>query len=90
MANHASAVKRNRQRIKRTTRNRAQRSELRTQVKKARQGIAAAPAEAAAQVTASHSALDRAAQKGIIPAKRAARLKSRVAKALHKATSAAS
>jgi small subunit ribosomal protein S20 len=89
MANHASAIKRNRQRIKRTDRNRSQRSALRTQVKKARATIASAPQEAAALVTTSSSVLDRAGQKGIIPPKRAARLKSRLARALHKAKSAA-
>lgn len=88
MANHASAVKRNRQRIKRTARNRSQRATLRTEVKKARQAIASTPKEAAALVTQSHSGLDRAAQKGLIPKRRAARLKSRIARALHKASAA--
>ena len=41
MANHASAVKRNRQRIKKTDRNRAAKSALRTEVKKARAALAA-------------------------------------------------
>jgi small subunit ribosomal protein S20 len=85
MANHTSAVKRNRQRIKRTDRNRAAKSELRTELKKARAAVIAKPAESAALVLAAVSALDRAASKGTIPAKRASRVKGRLAAALHKA-----
>ncbi len=88
MANHASAVKRNRQRIKRTDRNRAAKSELRTELKKARAAVIAKPAESAALVLAAVSALDRAASKGTIPAKRASRVKGRLAAALHKAKAA--
>ncbi len=89
MANHASADKRNRQRITKTARNRAAKSELRTTVKKARTAVKGAPTEAAALVTSAVSALDRAASKGTIPAKRASRVKSRLALALHKASVAA-
>jgi small subunit ribosomal protein S20 len=88
MANHASAEKRNRQRIKRTARNRATKSELRTDVKKARLAIKGST-DAAATVRAASGKLDRAAAKGTIPRKRASRLKSRLATALHKATKAA-
>ncbi|MFO0759025.1 MAG: 30S ribosomal protein S20 [Byssovorax sp.] len=88
MANHASAVKRNRQRIKRTDRNRAAKSALRTEVKKARAAVKSAPKEASTQVKAATSALDRAASKGTIPAKRASRVKARMARALHKAQAA--
>lgn len=85
MANHASAVKRNRQRIKKTARNRAAKSELRTEVKKARAAVTAAPKDAVSLVKAAVSALDRASSKGTIPAKRASRVKGRLAAALHKA-----
>jgi small subunit ribosomal protein S20 len=88
MANHASAVKRNRQRLKKTSRNRATKSGLRTELKKARANVKAG-AGAAEQVKAAVSALDRAASKGIIPAKRASRVKGRLAAALHKASTAA-
>ena len=88
MANHASAVKRNRQRIKRTARNRAAKSELRTEVKKARSAVTGAPKEAVGLVKIAVSALDRAASKGTIPAKRASRLKGRLASALRKAQAA--
>ena len=89
MATHASAEKRNRQRIKRTARNRAAKSALRTEVKKARGTIATAPAEAAKVVNAAWSALDRAASKGIVPRKRADRVKGRLAAALFKKSKAA-
>lgn len=88
MANHSSAVKRNRQRIKRTARNRAAKSGLRTEVKKARSAVTAAPKDAAVLVKTAVSALDRAASKGTIPTKRASRLKGRLAAALHKAQAA--
>jgi small subunit ribosomal protein S20 len=88
MANHASAEKRNRQRVQRTERNRAAKSALRTTVKKARLALKGTPQEATELVTAAVSALDRAASKGKIPAKRASRVKSRLAAALHKAATA--
>lgn len=90
MANHASAEKRNRQRIKRTARNRAAKSELRTSIKKARVATKGSAADAPALVIAAASSLDRAASKGIIPAKRASRVKGRIARALHKAAAATS
>ncbi|MFO0615031.1 MAG: 30S ribosomal protein S20 [Polyangiaceae bacterium] len=85
MANHASAEKRNRQRIKRTDRNRSIKSALRTAVKKARTAAEGAAENAAALVTDAQSELDRAASKGVIPAKRAARVKGRLAAAAHRA-----
>ena len=89
MANHASAEKRNRQRITKTERNRAGKSALRTDLKKARTAIDAKPNEAAAAVKTAISHADKTASKGIIPKKRAARIKARLARALHKATKAA-
>lgn len=90
MANHASAEKRNRQRIKRTARNRAAKSSLRTALKKARTVVKQDPAAALASVRTASSELDKAATRGVIPAKRASRLKSRMAAALHKQLKAAS
>jgi len=81
MANHSSAIKRNRQRIKRTTRNRAVKSALRTTLKKARGAAAAGTEDATTLARQAASELDRAAKKGIIPANRAARVKGRVARA---------
>ena len=89
MPNHPSAVKRNRQRLKKTARNRSVKSALRTDLKKARTTVKATPAAAVVQVTAAISALDRAASKGVIPARRASRVKGRLAAALHKAKTVA-
>ena len=89
MANHASAEKRNRQRIKRTARNRAVKSAVRTEVKKARAITVAKPGEAAKAVVSASSAVDRAASKGVVHKKAASRTKARLARALHKATKAA-
>ena len=85
MANHASAEKRNRQRVVRTERNRAAKSRLRTELKKARAAIKATPADANTIVRAASGELARAGIKGTIPRNRAARLQGRLAAALHKA-----
>lgn len=85
MANHASAEKRNRQRIKRTARNRPIRTAVRTAVKRARAAIAAGDAQAAVEpVRRAASVLARAAAKGVIPKKAASRTVSRIESALHK------
>ena len=88
MANHASAEKRNRQRLTRTDRNRAGKSALRTDIKKARTALHAKTGDATAPVKAAVSAADRAASKGTIPKRRANRIKSRLAKALAKSVAA--
>ena len=88
MANHASAEKRNRQRIKRTARNRAVKSAVRTEVKKARAIIVAKPGDAAQAILTAVSAVDRAASKGVVHRKAASRTKARLARALHKANTA--
>ncbi len=85
MANHASAEKRNRQRIKRTDRNRSAKSALRTLIKKTRLAIGEGVSQGANELLVSAcSALDKAASKGIIPSKRADRVKSRLSIALAK------
>jgi small subunit ribosomal protein S20 len=81
MANHASAEKRNRQRITRTNRNRAAKSALRTTLKKVRGTIEAGEATSADAVREAASHLDKLASKGIIPKKRASRVKGRLAAA---------
>ncbi len=78
MANHASAEKRNRQRITRTERNRAAKSALRTVLKRARAAAEAGGDGAAQLVRDAESALDVAAKKGVIPQGRASRLKGRL------------
>ncbi len=82
MANHASAAKRNRQRIKATTRNRTVKSALRTVVRKARAAVASGADNAAELVKEATSALDVASKKGVIPDERASRVKGRIAKGL--------
>jgi len=93
MANHPSAEKRNRQRIRRTERNRSVKGAVRTLLKKARAALATAGAQAAdtvGSVAAAIKAVDRAASKGVVHPKMAARAKSRLAKAAHKQTKSAS
>jgi small subunit ribosomal protein S20 len=97
MANHASAEKRNRQRIVRTERNRSIKGAVRTLVKKARiavtgslagAGGASKTGDMASAIAAAVKAVDRAASKGVVHPKTAARAKSRLAKAAHKAKTA--
>lgn len=87
MANHPSADKRNRQRITRTTRNRAIKSSVRTKIKIARTETPGTP-EAKTKMVEAISSLDRAASKGVIHPKTAARKKARLARAAHKAAAA--
>jgi small subunit ribosomal protein S20 len=92
MANHPSAEKRNRERIQRTLRNRSVKGAVRTMLKKARALVAAPatkPADTAAAIVAAVRSVDRAASKGVIHHKTAARAKSRLAKAAHKASKSA-
>ena len=76
MPNIASAKKNMRKTRAATVRNRAQRSALRTALKKAK-----APSASAEERLAAVSLLDRAARKGLIHANAAARHKSRLATA---------
>lgn len=87
MANHASAEKRNRQRITRTNRNKAAKSALRTTLKKARAALQSGDASAEA-VREAVSSLDKLASKGIIPKERASRVKGRLSRAAHVAAAA--
>jgi small subunit ribosomal protein S20 len=89
VANHASAEKRNRQRIKRTLRNRAVKSTVRTVVKKARTAIGAIEgAVTEATVKTAISALDKAAKAGVIHPNKSARTIARLSKQLHAAKAA--
>ncbi len=83
MANIKSQIKRNRQNEKRRVSNRIYRGRARTFVAKARVAIESEDSEAAkAAVVEAISALDRAAEKGIIHKNNAARRKSRLMKHL--------
>ena len=89
MAHHASAEKRNRQRIHRTERNRSIKGAVRTLVKKARAALATGGNDLASALGAAVKAVDRAASKGVVHPKMAARTKSRLAKAAHKRSKSA-
>lgn len=80
MANHKSAVKRARQTPLRRERNRAIKRRVRATLKGARQALDQGSDDAAQQVRNAEAALRRAASKGVIPARRASRLVSRLAK----------
>ena len=85
MANHPSAEKRNRQRIKRTLRNRAVKSTVRTHVKHVRAAIEAKDAKAAqAALKAATVAIDKASTKGVIAKETASRTVSRLSAQVHK------
>jgi small subunit ribosomal protein S20 len=82
MANIKSQIKRNRQNAKRQERNKAVRTALKTSTKKVRTAVSAGDAEAASELQREAArALDKAAAKGIVHPRTAARRKSRLAKA---------
>jgi small subunit ribosomal protein S20 len=79
MANHLSALKRARQTERRTTRNRANTSSLRTQLRDLRETIATGDKAAAEHMYRNTvSALDKAIQKGTLHENTASRYKSRL------------
>jgi small subunit ribosomal protein S20 len=85
VANHPSAEKRNRQRVKRTIRNRAVKSSVRTFIKRVREAVASKDKDTAQK--ALHTAivaLDRAASKGVFHVKAASRTISRLSAQVHK------
>jgi len=79
MANHKSAEKRIRQTRKRNAINRANRSRVRTQIKKLRTAIQANDAQAVKELLPQTiSLIDKSIQKGILHSNAAARYKSRL------------
>ncbi len=83
MANTASAIKRVRSNERKRIRNRLTRATTRTAVRGAREAVASGQAGDARQATlAAVSALDKAAEKGVIHKNNAARRKSRLMKKL--------
>jgi small subunit ribosomal protein S20 len=79
MANHPSAQKRNRQRLKTTEANKSVKGSVRTAVKKARQAIAQGDVKVATeQVAVASRALARAASKRIVHKGAASRTTSRI------------
>jgi len=84
MANHFSALKRARQTEKRTHRNRANTSALRTVIRDFRESLSGKDKKAAeAQFRETVAAIDKATHKGTLHANTAARYKSRLAARLH-------
>ena len=87
MANIKSQIKRNRQNETRHRRNRAVKTSLKTSTKRVHVAIADGDAEAAVAHQAEASrALDKAASKGVLHKRTAARKKSRLAKAVNRAS----
>ena len=85
MSNHASAEKRNRQRLVRTERNRSIRTRIRSSLKKARAAIAAGDKSHAAEpVKEASVTLARAVTQGVLHQKTASRTISRIQAALSK------
>ncbi len=81
MANIKSQIKRNRQNNKRRLINRVARGEARTAVKNARAAMASGVPDSKEALKKAISALDKAAEKGVIHKNNAARRKSRLMKA---------
>ena len=85
MANTKSAVKRNRQALKRNARNIAVKSSVKNAIKAARAAIAAGdPAKVKLAISAASAALDKAATKGVLHSKNASRRIGRLAHAASK------
>jgi small subunit ribosomal protein S20 len=85
MASHASALKKNRQDIKRRLRNRAHASKLKTQMKKIQEALTSGDAAQASGLMKETVALvDRTAKHRVIHRNAASRTKSRLARALNK------
>jgi small subunit ribosomal protein S20 len=83
MANHKSALKKQRQDARRRDRNRQHRSRMRTQVKAFRKLLEAGDAEGArSNLTETISLVDRTARHGVIHPNAAARTKSRLTRAV--------
>lgn len=89
MANHPQAEKRNRQRIRLQAQNRHFKTTMRTRIKLVRKAVDGGDSQAAqSALTSAVPLIDRCAQKGIIPRKRASRLVSRLSVAVNRVASA--
>jgi small subunit ribosomal protein S20 len=84
MANHASALKRHRQSLKKRALNQTNRHKLKTQMKKLKVAITANKKDdAKGLVPETFGLIDKAVQKGVIKTNTARRYKSRLAKSLN-------
>jgi small subunit ribosomal protein S20 len=80
MANHQSALKRNRQNQKRRLLNQMNRRKLRTGIRKLRDAIAQGNLEETRRLLpGTYSLIDRSVQKGVLEKNAASRYKSRIA-----------
>ena len=89
MASHASALKKNRQDIKRRLRNRSHASRLKSQLKKLRAALQSDASAAAGMMKDTLALVDRTAKHGVIHKNAASRTKSRLARALARAKASA-
>ena len=90
MATHKSAIKRQRQNVKRREHNRQVRSKVRTFVKRLDAAAESGDAEkAAAELKEATKVVAKAASKGVIPKQTASRKISRMAKRVNKAGASA-
>ena len=90
MANTRSAEKMIRVAERRRVRNRSIKSAVKTFIRKAERGITAATEDSTALVVQAISKLDKAASKGVLHPRNAARRKSRLMKKLNQAAAAES
>jgi small subunit ribosomal protein S20 len=86
MANIKSQIKRNRQNERRRLRNKAIRTELKTAAKKVRAAFSEGDADAATSLARAARQVDKAASKGAVHKRAAARRKSRMARAANAAS----
>jgi small subunit ribosomal protein S20 len=80
MANIKSQIKRNRQNERRRMRNKVARSELKTRVKRAAEGLESGAGDSGDRVRAAQKRLGKAAEKGVVHKNQAARRTSRLMK----------
>lgn len=89
MANHKSAIKRHKQSVKRAVRNRTMKTRINNVVKTVRGAIKENDQQKAVELLSeASSTLDKAATKGVVHWKKAARKISRLAKAVNAAKAA--
>lgn len=83
MANHKSAIKRARQNEVRRMRNRSIKTSVKNYVKNIREAVSKKSPDVAVKMSAAQSAIDKAAKKGVIHKRTAARKISRLHKLIH-------
>ncbi len=86
MANIKSQEKRNRQNLVRNERNKAVRSEMKTNIKRAIEAAESGDAEAAEALVLAQKSIDKAAATGLIKKNTAARRKSQLMKSVNAAS----